>query len=174
VITAGQVYTLPYGQSLVLNPTISGDVTSYLWTPGSGLSDSTIEDPVADPKTSTTYTLQIASPGGGCQAKGVITVDVYTPLSMPNAFTPNGDGHNDRLYVLGGPEGSSIRGFAIFDRWGARVFNVENVQPGDPQYGWDGSIGGRPAPAGTYVYMVVMKMPGGRQQTYKGTVELIR
>jgi gliding motility-associated-like protein len=174
VIAAGQVYNIPYGQHLTLNPSITGDVTSYLWTPGSGLSDSTIRDPVADPTTSTTYTLQVASPGGGCQAKGIITVDVYTPLSMPNAFTPNGDGHNDRLYVLGGPEGSSIRAFAIFNRWGAKVFNVENVLPGDPRYGWNGNIGGRPAPSGTYVYTVVMQLPGGLEQTYKGTVELIR
>lgn len=173
VIAAGQVYTIPYGQRLTLNPAISGDVTSYLWVPGAGLSDSTIRDPVADPKTSTTYTLQVQTPGG-CQAKGIITVDVYTPLSIPNAFTPNGDGHNDRLYVLGGPEGSSIRGFAVFDRWGQRIFHVENALPGDAQYGWDGNIGGRAAPSGTYVYMIVMKLPGGREQSYKGTVELIR
>ncbi len=174
VIAAGQVYNIPYGQGLTLNPSITGDVKSYLWTPGAGLSDSTIRDPVANPTTSTTYILQVASPGGGCQAKGIITVDVYTQLSMPNAFTPNGDGRNDRLYVLGGPEGSSVRAFAIFNRWGARVFNVENALPGDSQYGWDGNIGGRPAPAATYVYMVVMRLPGGLEQSYKGTVELIR
>ncbi|HEV2483055.1 MAG TPA: gliding motility-associated C-terminal domain-containing protein [Puia sp.] len=172
-IQPGQTFTIPYGKSLTLEPVVSGNITSYLWTPGAGLSDSTIIDPTANPLTTTAYTLQVAS-AGGCQAKGEIIVQVYTPLSMPNAFTPNGDGRNDRLYVLGGPEGSVVHSFQIFNRWGARIFGMQDIPPGDANLGWDGNYGGHPAPPGTYVYMVVMRFPGGHQQVYKGTVELIR
>ncbi|HVU57509.1 MAG TPA: gliding motility-associated C-terminal domain-containing protein [Puia sp.] len=173
VIASGQVFNIPHGESSQLEPVISGEVADYLWTPGTGLSDSTIRDPVADPSFTTDYTLKVTAPGG-CTTKGVITVYVYTPLRIPNAFTPDGDGRNDRLYVLGGPEGSSIREMAVYDRWGARVFGVKDVMPGDRRYGWDGTIGGRPAPAGTYVYLVRMQFPGGSQQVYKGTVILLR
>jgi gliding motility-associated-like protein len=173
VIAPGQVFHIPYGQSLELEPVITGDIASYLWTPGTGLSGTTIRNPVADPAASTSYTLQVVSPGG-CQASGTILVDVYTPLSIPSAFTPNGDGRNDILYVLGGPAGSQIREFAVFNRWGAAVFQVHNGAPGDPRYGWDGMIRGRPAPPDAYVYMVELSLAGGGRQVYKGSVMLIR
>lgn len=172
-VAAGQVFNIVYGQSQELDPVITGNIASYAWTPGAGLSDSTIRDPVADPARTTVYTLNVVA-DGGCKASGVITVDVYIPLSIPNAFTPNGDGHNDILYVLGGPAGSQVREFNIYNRWGQSVFRVHDVAPGDRQYGWNGTIGGRPAPPGTYVYIVVLSLAGGQQQVYKGTVELIR
>ena len=172
-VAAGQIFNIPYGQSLELNPVVSGDIVSYSWSPGSGLSDSTIVDPVADPPFTTVYTLQVVSEGG-CKVSGECTVYVYTPLKIPNAFTPNGDGRNDRFYVLGGPEGSVIKGFNIYDRWGQEVFRVHDGMPGDPAFGWDGRYGGKPAPAGVYVYEMVMSYPGGRIQTYQGTVVLVR
>jgi gliding motility-associated-like protein len=121
----------------------------------------------------TTYLLAVTTPGG-CKASGEITVDIYTPLSIPNAFTPNGDGRNDVLYVLGGPEGSRIKDFTIFDRWGQAVFRSEGGMPGDAGTGWDGRYRGMPAPAGVYVYEVVMGYANGKQQVYKGTVILVR
>ncbi len=173
VIVAGQVFDVQYGKGLTLAPDITGDIVSYQWSPGTGLSDSTIRDPVADPVSSMVYQLQVVSMGG-CKTSGAITVDVYTPVSVPNAFTPNGDGHNDRFYVLEGPQNSIIREFAVFNRWGSKVFDVHDGIPGDPRYGWDGYYDGKPAAADTYVYMVVMKIPGGGQKIYKGTVLLIR
>jgi gliding motility-associated-like protein len=172
-IAAGQVFSIPYGQTLELDPAISGEVAHYLWTPGTGLSDSTIRSPVANPRHSTVYALSVISPGG-CAASGSITVNIYTPLSMPGGFTPNGDGRNDILYVLGGPAGSRIKEFSIFSRWGQQLFRVHDVNPGDPRGGWNGYANGRPAPGGTYAYLVVMTLADGRQQVYKGTVVLIR
>ena len=172
-VTAGQIFNIPYGQSLQLAPVVSGDIVSYNWSPSAGLSDSVVANPVADPPYSTTYELQVTA-AGGCTAKGAITVDVYTPLALPNAFSPNGDGRNDIFYVLGGPEGSVIRGFNIYDRWGQEVFRVHDGAPGDPAFGWDGRYGGKPAPSGVYVYEVVMSIPGGKVQVYKGTVVLVR
>ena len=172
-VVAGQFFNIPYGQSLQLDPDVSGNIVSYNWSPGAGLSDSTIANPVADPRYSITYNLQVVA-AGGCKAGGEITVDVYTPLRLPSAFTPNGDGRNDVFYVLGGPEGSVIKGFNIYDRWGQAVFRVHDGAPGDPAFGWDGRYGGKPAPAGVYVYEVVMDYSGGKAQVYKGTVVLVR
>jgi gliding motility-associated-like protein len=107
-------------------------------------------------------------------ASAVILVNVYTPISIPGAFTPNGDGHNDLFYVLGGPVNSQVEEFAVFNRGGAEVFHVHHVAPGDPTFAWNGSFHGSPAPTGTYVYFVVMQFANGSRQVYKGTVVLVR
>jgi gliding motility-associated-like protein len=172
-ITPDQTFNIPYGKSLQLEPTITGDIASYTWTPATGLSDSAVRDPIAQPSATTIYTLSVATPGG-CKASGQITVNVYTPLSIPNAFTPNGDGRNDLFYVLGGPSGSLVEDFAVYNRTGMEVFHVHDVGPGDPTFAWDGRFHGSPLPSGTYVYMVVMQYAGGQRQLYKGTVILIR
>jgi gliding motility-associated-like protein len=173
VIARDQIFTIPYGQSLTLTPAVTGDVSTWLWTPATGLSDPHIADPVADPAATTLYTLTVEA-AGGCGDTATILVNVYTPLAIPNAFTPNGDGRNDRLYVLGGPVNSVVEEFAVFNRWGQMVFRVHNVAPGDANTGWDGRIKGAEAPAGAYVYMVRMKFADGSAKAYTGTVVLIR
>ncbi len=172
-VDPGQVFTITYGQSSVLQPGITGDIVQYKWTPSTGISDSTIRDPVANPPATTVYNLRVVS-ANGCQGTGEITVKVNSLVRIPNAFTPNGDGKNDVFYILGGPAGSRIKDFSIFNRWGAKVFQVHNVSPGDPDFGWTGRVNGQPAPAGTYVYMAVLTLEGGQSETYSGTVILIR
>ena len=174
VIAADQTFTIPYGKSLVLTPNVTGgEIVSWLWTPGKGLSDSTIEDPVADPTTTTLYTLKVVA-AGGCSDTASVLVNVYTALGIPNAFTPNGDGHNDIFYVAGGPQNSKVEDFAVYDRWGVVLFHVHGVAPGDPAYGWNGYVHGQLALPGTYVYQIVMKFADGSSRMYKGTVILVR
>ena len=172
-VAANQVFNIQYGESVTLDPSVTGNIRSWLWTPGAGLSDSTIPDPVATPGKTTDYKLKVVSDGCGSDS-GYILVNVYTPLSIPNAFTPNGDGHNDILYVLDGPPGTQIEDFSIFNRWGATVFHAHDATPGDPSAGWNGYLHGQPAPPGTYVYQVVLRYSDGNRQVYKGTVLLIR
>jgi gliding motility-associated-like protein len=148
-------------------------VTDFSWTPTTALSDPAIAHPLASPLRTTTYTLQVTT-GAGCTAEGTVKIAVYSLLAIPQAFTPNGDGHNDIFYVLGGPIGSLVKDFAVYDRWGEPVFQVHDVAPDDPAFGWKGLAGGRPAEAGTYVYFVRMAFANGTQQVYKGTVVLVR
>jgi gliding motility-associated-like protein len=173
VIQPGQIFTIPRGGSLTLDPVISGTVNTWAWSPGAWLSDSTIQDPVADPPATITYTLMVEA-NGGCGDTATVLVDVFTPLALPNAFTPNGDGRNDRFYVLGGPVNSVVETFGVFNRWGQAVFRVHDAAPGDASAGWDGRVNGSFVPPGTYVYVVVMRFATGARQTYKGTVEVIR
>ncbi len=172
-VESGQIFTVTHGHSLTLRPVTTGDIDSWLWTPPGGLSDSVIANPIASPDSNTLYTLKVTAPGG-CSASGTVLVNVYIPVSIPGAFTPNGDGHNDRFFVLGGPVNSRVELLAVFDRLGACVFRVHGVAPGDPTFGWDGTFHGDPAPAGTYVYMVAMQFANGARQVYKGTLVLVR
>ena len=172
-VKPGQVFSVVYGQSILLTPFVSGNVAGYSWSPAIGLSNTAIAEPIASVKQSTVYELRVVS-DQGCADSGVIDVNVFSPLRLPNAFTPNGDGKNDIFYVIGGPSGEVIKQFAVFDRWGHVVFRVKDVPAGDPAYGWDVRQQGHAAAAGTYVYVLTVQLPGQPQQVYHGTVELIR
>ena len=172
LIEPNQVFTATTN-GVTLMPTVSGNIITWSWSPGDGLSAVDIENPVANPQRTKNYMLTVVS-SDGCIAKGEIMVKVYSDVHIPNAFTPNGDGKNDVFYVLSGPQGSTIKNFSIYDRWGERIFGVHDVLPGDISSGWNGTFNGMPEPGGTYVYMITLTLSGGAQQTYKGTIILLR
>jgi len=173
VIAPGQLFQISQGQGITLDPIISGNIASWSWTPSAGLSDDAIRNPIANPQRTTDYTLEVAT-ADDCRATGTITVKVFTQLRIPNAFTPNSDGHNDIFYVLGGPPGSAVKDLSIFDRWGQKIFQVHDAPPGDPGFGWNGYVRGTPAPTGTYVYNIVIRFADGKQQLFSGTLVLTR
>jgi gliding motility-associated-like protein len=173
VVSTAPPIILSGGQSVTLDLPVTGDVTSYVWTPATGLSDPDMAEPVATPKTTTTYTLTVTSPAG-CIDSGQVVVKVGLTLAIPSAFSPNGDGRNDMFYVIGGPAGSVVKELAVFDRWGQRIFQAHDTAPDDPAYGWNGTIGGQPAAPGAYVYVIEMGFANGTQQVYKGAVLLVR
>jgi gliding motility-associated-like protein len=154
--------------SIRLDPAVSGSVTSWQWSPATWLNDPGSLDPVASPIGDITYQLTVTN-SLGCTATAKETVSVFYELSMPNAFTPNGDGRND-LYRIPPSVPVNIRLFAIYNRWGALVFSTA-----DSGAGWDGRFGGQAQPAGVYVWMIDYYNPIlKRQERKNGTVMLVR
>jgi gliding motility-associated-like protein len=142
---------------------------TYRWSPPSGLSSPFIRDPVAVIVNDITYYVT-ASTAAGCEGIDSISITVFavSDILVPNAFTPNGDGHNDIFKAT--PIG--IREFkylAVYDRWGRRVFYTSN-----PSNGWDGTVSGNRQSAGTYVWMAGGIDYKGNTVARKGTVLLIR
>lgn len=95
-------------------------------------------------------------------------------LRLPNIFTPNGDGVNDLFYVIAGKAVKQIQILQIINRWGEKVFEVQNVAPNSYKYGWDGTKNGLPVMQGTYVYYLVVDLVDGTQETVKGNLTLLR
>lgn len=89
-------------------------------------------------------------------------------LVIPNAFTPNSDGHND-LFRVKYPQFIQTFRMSIFDRWGRRVFETA-----DARQGWDGNSNGQAQPAGTYVWMIYYHDVLGNNVNRSGTLLLIR
>ena len=91
-------------------------------------------------------------------------------IFVPNAFTPNGDGHNDLLRPINlNNEPVTQFRFAIYDRWGQRIFESRN-----PSSGWDGTMQGTEQPTGTYVWQLEYQFPGAALSVHSGTVVLFR
>jgi gliding motility-associated-like protein len=89
-------------------------------------------------------------------------------VDVPNAFTPNGDGSNDRFsFTSSGDVGEVLR-FQVFNRWGQVVYDNESAE------GWDGQKDGSPQPSDVYAYIIVIRALDGEEVTFQGDVTLIR
>lgn len=93
---------------------------------------------------------------------------VQCDLWLPNSFTPNGDGKNDIFRLVGNLGMVTDLYFAIYNRFGERVFHTD-----DPYKGWDGIYRNEAQDLNTFGYMVKCKV-GSRKIEMKGFLHLIR
>lgn len=151
-----------------------GQPVSFNWYPAELLSCSNCTDPVVTPGASQRFELDVQNQYA-CKAKSYAQINTVSggKVSIPNAFTPNGDGRNDVFYVMGSQEVKVIKSFSVFNRWGAAVFSENNAPPNDAGFGWSGLINGRPMSAESYVYVIVIEFKDGSEQVYRGSVVLI-
>ncbi|TAE53196.1 MAG: PKD domain-containing protein, partial [Bacteroidetes bacterium] len=143
--------------------------TRYLWDFGDGgISEET--NPVYTYNAPGEYTIRlIADNEIGCPNEyefGVVNVLNFN-IFYPNAFSPNGDGHNDEFFIVM----NSIEVFEIqiFDRWGRKVFASANTD-----FRWDGTLNGQASPEGVYTYLVKATTYRGERFERAGSVTLIR
>lgn len=97
-------------------------------------------------------------------------IAMATDLFLPNAFSPNGDGLNDKFIPLfSGKEHYTLYSFRIFNRSGQEVYNT-----GNSVSGWDGTFKGQPAESGSYAYYLQVFGNDGKEKVMTGYVALIR
>lgn len=152
---------------------IPGSGYLYNWTPGAGLNDSLIPNPTVSPTKTTTYYVSITDPNGCGQVVEAVQVVVLalhcdaTDIYVPNAFTPDANGHNDVLYVHS--RGLQTLYFAIYSRWGQKVFETTDFTKG-----WDGTYDGSPAAPDVFDYYLQATCINGKTFFKKGNITLIR
>jgi len=114
------------------------------------------------------YTLLVTTPNGCTAAAEVVFTVVEPVVEIPTAFTPNGDGLNDRFtYFTSG--NLELVSFEVYNRWGQKVYNNDT-----PDTGWTGEFKGKPAPSELYIYIIVLRRLDGAELVKKGEVTLIR
>lgn len=110
----------------------------------------------------------------GCDSIVVLNLNVdYKEklIKFPNAFTPNGDGKNDRfLPLINYPNLVNIDKFDIFNRWGQIVYSTYGIAATS---GWDGTYNGKNADPGVYFYYSLIRV-NDEVKEYKGEIHLIR
>ena len=89
---------------------------------------------------------------------------------VPTAFTPDGDGLNDFLYVSGESIDVTNFTFRIFNRWGEQIFEAEDMNTM-----WDGRHKNAPAQEDVYIWKVETKdAVTGELKEFTGHVMLMR
>jgi gliding motility-associated-like protein len=142
---------------------------SFRWTPEQFFKDA--GQPSTDAKVyKSGYVHLTVSDGYGCKGQDSLFIRTAPccEISLPNAFTPNGDGRNDifRIITIGN---HAIKEFRVLNRWGQSVFGTFNEKEG-----WDGKIAGTPQATGTYYYYVRYTCSNGEDYEQKGEVTLVR
>lgn len=164
------LHVLEHSQ-ITLTPVTSANVAQYSWEFNTALSCLDCENPVATIGTAPeTFKLTIVDQNG-CSAEDSLDVLIVGTCAdnifVPQAFSPNGDDVNDKLYVRGLM--SELKYFRVFDRWGNLVF-----QTSDASEGWNGLYKGKKMNPAVFVYAVEGTCANGVPVFKKGNVTLVR
>lgn len=107
----------------------------------------------------------------GCTIEKEVNIEILKCCKMvvPNAFSPNRDGLNDKIGPIAISDVSAIK-FTIYDRWGNMVFHTKKI--GDK---WDGTIKEIPCDIATYFYILEYTCPlDAKTYVEKGDITLVR
>jgi gliding motility-associated-like protein len=147
----------------------STDAVRYFWDFGDG-DTSNLVNPVHQYNVTGTFNAcLVAFNQFGCAdtvCQDVTTI-VVPLLDVPNAFTPNGDGINDKVFVRG--FGIAKMDWKIYNRWGQLVF-----QSASPSIGWDGRFKGTLQAMDAYGYSLEVEFSNGTKASRKGDITLLR
>lgn len=153
------------------NSSSSGTPANYNWDFGNGQT-STASDPTTTYTAAGVYTVVLTVTNStGCTDTYTMTVyvnDTPSSLTIPNTFSPNGDGNNDNYWITS----QNIAEFhcSIYDRWGLLIKELGNVNEQ-----WEGKTeSGKTAPDGTYYYLISAKGLDGKSYDLKGFIQVIR
>lgn len=149
--------------------------TTYAWSPTTDLSCSDCANPVATPQQTTTYCVVVSDSTNHCEDSMCVTIYVEIPCTsggleklMPNAFSPNDDGTNDKFCI---PNNVCIQTFElrIYDRWGEKVFQTTSMTEC-----WDGYYKGEPLNKGIFIYYFDAVLTTGDEFHRQGNISLIK
>jgi gliding motility-associated-like protein len=169
-LNAGADITINAGAVVTLTASVGEDppTGSFVWQPFEQVDNFRAQTVNATPQETTQFIVFYSEPGT-CTATDTVTVFVnfIEAVGVPSAFSPNGDGVNDELRVLG--QGIARMSFKVFNRYGQLVFETRNqIQ------GWDGTHNGKALNAGTFVWTLDVTFAEGATEVYSGDVTLVR
>ena len=155
----------PGGQATLTGTSSPSAGVSILWSPPLGLNRTDSLVVTAAPPADQLYTLTVDR-GLNCQASDTVRVLILPAITVPNAFSPNGDGIND-VWVI--PNLNSYPGaeVSVFDRYGRIVFRQSGYNTP-----WNGTYQGIPVPVGVYYYIINPKVANAR--VLQGSVPVLK
>ncbi len=165
IIDAGPWFIVPQGSVIRMNPTANDSTTvTFRWTPAIDFATPNVLRPSLTANKDQLYTLTATAPGN-CTAIDTVSVKVLKQITIPNAFSPNGDGVNERWEIknLGDYSFATVE---IFNRYGQVVYFSNGYS-----LPWDGTMNGNPLPVATYYYIIKFN---NRFPTLSGSVTIVR
>lgn len=166
LVDAGPDFYIQQGESIQLQGQTSE--VNINWSPSYNMNDPSFIKPIVSPNETTVYYLTVDN--GICPITDEMTVFVEDELKVPNTFSPNGDGINDKWEILGISNFPDCN-IQVFSRWGQIVFQTTGY-PLEKR--WNGTTqSGKELAAGSYYYVINLR-DEKYEKPLKGTVTIIR
>ncbi len=144
-VSAGPDKELVEGEFIQLEGLTTGD--RFVWSPATSINPLNSLTPLVSPHETTHYILTALSNNNCGSVSDTTLVTVYKKVIVPNAFSPNGDGVNDKWIITGLSAYTNYR-LLVFNRYGQKMLETRNYLP------WQGDSAGKPLPAGVYYYII--------------------
>jgi large repetitive protein len=127
------------------------------------------------PKRTQAYRV-LAKDSLNCEALDTILVEVVVKrlIAMPNVFSPDDSGHNDKLFPSGGVGVEKVNYLRVYDQNGILVYEKLNFQPNEASVGWDGVFKNQALVPQTVTYVMEVLFYDDEKKVYKGNVLLIK
>lgn len=172
-VYAGPDVTILSGDQATLNATVSTTPASVAWTPTTDIiSGASSLYPTIKPAFSSgshTYTITVVNDMGCISKDSAVIIVIPYCIKAKNAFTPNGDGINDKWEVYESYDCLKNVTVNVFNRYGSKVYENRNYSNN-----WDGRYEGKPVPDGTYYAVINYTLVTGRVVTIKTDVNILR
>ena len=169
-VNAGPDKTIIAGDQVTLDGTGMANPASINWSPNTNITGANTYTPRVNPPVTTTYVLSVRSNNNCVSTDNVLVTVLPYCINVMNAFTPNGDGMNDRwLVVNNGGICTRQISVAVYNRYGGLVYKNDQYNND-----WTGLYKGKPVPDGTYYYVVTYQLLTGSYIKLKGDVTILR
>jgi gliding motility-associated-like protein len=168
VIDAGADRTIIVGDAIMLTGSSTTTPINISWTPNTSITSANSFNPTVNPTNTTNYTLTVRDLNN-CTSTDAVLVTVLPYCVNPlRAFSPNGDGFNDRWLCTNGTCANKVEA-VVYNRYGKEVFKSS-------AYGnnWDGTYKGQPLPDGTYYFVATYYLINNTKAIVKGDLTILR
>jgi len=166
---------LNLGDSLILSPAANFKIAEFQWT-------ATVPIPCMDcpeirqlPIQDGQYMLTTLDENGcSISTSSNVRLRKEQQVFIPNVFSPNGDGINDRYQIFMGKSIKRIQQFQIFDEVGRLMYQVNDRLPNDTSIGWDGQFRGQKMSPAVFVVLMEVTLIDETTKQYRETMTLIK
>ncbi|MEO6190167.1 MAG: gliding motility-associated C-terminal domain-containing protein [Saprospiraceae bacterium] len=176
VVDAGPDVEIVLGESVILTATTQpSDFYTYDWS-NSGIQLCTVcQSTTIVPLKEGFYKVLVTN-DKGCTGVDSLFIRIRKEYKIffPNVISPNDDNVNDFFSTKGNNALESIKKIEIYDRWGGRCYNRENVSLNDFDKLWDGKINGEKVNPGVFTYIVAANFIDGTTQVFSGDITVLR
>lgn len=179
VILQSNIDSIKWGNLIELNTTInnqSGSV-NFEWHPLFNVVSNCFDCPdlTVLPIQSGAYYVTVRDERG-CIANDSIFIRVFEDYGIyaPNVFSPNFDGINDHFTLFSNAGVKKINRLLVFNRWGACVYEGQNIEINNENQGWDGTFKGQQCNPDVFAWFAEVEFINQETRFLKGDLTLIR
>lgn len=160
------------GQTVGLKGVPNRKIATAFWQPFSPLEGCTncLTYKIA-PTETTVVTLSVVD-SLGCRAIDTVTLRVQPHVFAPNVLYPKSENGNNR-FILYSKEALPIHKLAIFNRWGEKVFDAQNITTNTREQGWDATFRGKQCEEAVYIFFAEVEVLPGKNIIIQGDITIV-